>query len=363
MWTAAVLAMSTAGTADRSTLDAKSLMIPHGGAQLDETETATELPKQTPESIIAQLDKCAHVMPSDFNFRTDCLPICPGGAASRSFSAMLRDDGFTNAEHEHENSINDFLGSAHAPKCYLVPLREPARRIESWFHADTSLKFNGDDSKVVGDNTIDAWFERNFLDGKDVPQPFHDASARSKSLLEFVSDYTGFVTDGSTIHNHDQVYWSMAQRVLDEGVDGIDTAKLTMHADKTGRFFGENGVAWVDAPIVDCEARDLMIHFLCTDDLYGRYQAFFAAIQKGETLPTPIGMHADENPTVNVSYYGAPGYTLSAENRAIVNDVFFAHDMAIFRHYCMGEENQVASAPSSPLPREYQQGRVHPDHP
>jgi len=312
------------------------------------TESVSDLPRQTAESIIAQLDKCGANVPNNFNVKTDCMPLSPGGSGSRSLVKMLEDDGVMRASHEHSLRIDNFVGTSNPPSCYLLPLREPAMRIESWFHSDQHAGNTVDLSKVVGDKTIDAWFEKSILGGGGRQgNLFAECSARSIPLVSFISNYTG-IKDKPV---PDQIINSMAQRSIENGIDGVDTSKIKMD-------FGDvPAQPTVDAPIVDCVANNLMIRFFCLDDLYGRYQTFMAAAEKGEALPVPTESHLDENPTVNASKYATPGYMLSAENRAIVNDVFFAHDMAIFRHFCLGEENQVASALSSPTPLTYNQGK------
>ena len=115
-------------------------------------------------------------------------------------------------------------------------------------------------------------------------------------------------------------------------VPGIDISKV--HID-------ENEVAMTmsDAPHVDCEAKQVVTGFLCSETLVPSFESFVTNDQAGTSITPPAGLQVGVNPILNAFKYPEPqsSFMLSEKNRRIWNDAFNFDDMALYRHLCLGK--------------------------
>ena len=304
-------------------------------AVLDEGDAPA--PNRT-EALIQWADKCTQVVPEGLNMQKDCFNLAIAGAGSRTIYDLAKKEGWTRAAHHHDYSVVRESEKTPAPRCYVVQLREPAARLESYY------KDKAQKGEIGG--TIDETFEKKIL--KKDP---HSMAERSYQVNWYFRNYSG--VEGPMLgkknpkrailkteyYDWKAFLWGSAKWYNEHDeetqVPGIDTSSIFIDED-------EASPATVDAPLIDCVEKQIVIGFLCSETLVPSFNAFVNSTKAGEPLQPPAGFQVGKNPDIDDSKYPEPlsKFKLSDKNRQLWNDVFMFDDMALYRHFCLGDVDE-----------------------
>jgi len=281
--------------------------------------------------LVEWADKCAAVVPPNLDVQSDCFNLAIAGSGSRTIYAMAKKDGWKRAVHEHAQTvIRQLIESSPPPRCFVVELREPAARFEAWFKGRGHVKESG---------TLDEFFETSML-GEDP-----HTSERTIPTIKYFRNYSGVDLPGggvsqADVHRDSSLLWGAVQWYKEHGnetqVPGVDVSDVYID-EQVG------APATVDAPLIDCEERQIVIGFLCVETLVPSFEAFVSSAKAGTSVTPPTGLQVGVNPVLNVSKYPEPTskFMLSEQNRRIWNEAFMFDDMALYRHFCLGEANDA----------------------
>jgi len=296
------------------------------------THTAQAAASNRTEALVEWADKCAAVLPPSLDVQKDCFNLAIAGAGSRTIYQSAKQAGWSRAVHEHGFTVMKQLATSSPPRCFVVQLREPAARLESWYK---------DDCGSCSDS-LDEYFEKIIL-GKNpsaIPSRNYPVNwyFRNYSGVETTVDGNGQrkVSPSDDYTDHSAVLWGALSFYKEHGdetqVPGIDVSHV--HMDEK-----QAAPATVDAPLVDCEEKQIVIGFLCAETLVPSFEAFSSSAKAGEAITPPTGLQVGVNPVLNVSKYPLPTdkFMMSEANRRIWNDAFNFDDMALYRHFCLGE--------------------------
>eukprot|EP00908_Phaeocystis_cordata_P010636 Transcript_2149.p1 GENE.Transcript_2149~~Transcript_2149.p1 ORF type:complete len:385 (-),score=40.38 Transcript_2149:160-1314(-) len=338
MLTFAKLPLAT-GPRSSGTLDAGSTsgsssertgLVGTGTQQIASSERSMQL--------IRWADKCTQVVPvtEGLDVQKECVNLAIGGAGSRTLYKLADIDHWRWAKHDHLRTVGGMITEKgkNAPKCYVVSLREPAARLESYWHLEGWKHFK---KKA---RTVDEWFKHVLL-----VMPKDVGGARKLPVQWYFRNYSGVSNrlppakaNGVVWKDKLTLFWSSVAWYKEHAAEsqdpGVDVSWIKIDEE-------HNDPALLDAPLIDCEAQNFVIGFLCDETLVPSYMAFVNATRMGRTITPPTDLHAGANPTLNASRVSDPRkYLLSAENRRLYNEAFAGDDMALYRHFCLGEENQ-----------------------
>jgi len=300
-------------------------------AVLDEGDAPA--PNRT-EALIQWADKCTQVVPEGLNMQKDCFNLAIAGSGSRTIYELAKKEGWKRAIHHHRDTVPILLAKAPAPRCFVVQLREPAARLESYYKDITRGKsidelfekevLQRDPTSIPGRSYPVHWYFRNYsgvlgaVKNHGEPRPTYE----DESYLRMPSLLWGAATWYNEHHEETQV-------------PGIDTSSIHIDDD-------EAAPATVDSPLVDCVEKQIVIGFLCGETLVPSFEAFVNSTKAGEPLKSPAGLQVGMNPDIDDSKYPEPlsKFKLSDKNRQLWNDVFMFDDMALYRHFCLGDVDE-----------------------
>jgi len=293
------------------------------------TQTLSTTAANRTIELVQWADKCARIVPPNLDVQRDCFNLAIAGSGSRTIYDMAKNDGWKRAVHAHsETVITQLAESSPPPRCFVVELREPAARIEAWFKECDWVQKSG---------TLDEFFEKSMLG--DNPH----TSERTFPVITYFRNYSGVelpFNGGSVapadIHKKESLLWGAVQWYKEHGdetqVPGIDVSDVYID-EQIG------APATVDAPLIDCEEKQIVIGFLCAETLVPSFEAFASSAKVGTPITPPTGLQVGVNPVLNLTHYPEPTskFMLSEQNRRIWNDAFMFDDMALYRHFCLGE--------------------------
>jgi len=289
---------------------------------------ATDSPNRT-EALIEWATKCTQVVPAGLDMQKDCFNLAMAGSGSRTIYDLAQEAGWTRAAHEHAHTVTMDLASSNPARCFVAELREPAARLESFF------KDNADRIKYA---TMDELFEKKMLEEspRGIPE-------RNLPVHWYFRDFTGVDAGGdrkpyasAKIASMDQLLWGAVSYYKEHPdqvqVPGIDLSKVNADYETNG------APAAVDAPLVNCEEKQIVVAFVCAETLVPSFWDFVNKTKAGEAVTPPAGLQVGVNPVLNVSKYPEPAskFMLSEANRRIWNDAFNFDDMTLYRHFCLG---------------------------
>jgi len=305
-------------------------------AVLDEGDAPA--PNRT-EALVQWADKCMQVVPAGLNMKDDCVNLAIAGAGSRTIYDLAKKAGWKRAVHQHSDTVLKMLAKTPAPRCFVVELREPAARLESWYKDNVKGAETGE--------PIDKIFEKNVLGAGSV----YFAEKRSFPVTWYFRNSSGVEgavikgsKNGTRMINTQVTYliallWGAAmwynEHSEETQVPGIDTTSVYIDEDK-------GAPAMTNSPLIDCVEKQIVIGFLCEETLAPSFEAFVNSTTDGKPLNPPAGLQVGMNPDIDDSKYPGPleKFKLSDKNRQVWNNVFMYDDMALYRHFCLGNVDE-----------------------
>jgi len=302
-------------------------------AVLDEGDAPA--PNRT-EALVQWAHKCMQVVPAGLNMQNDCFNLAIAGSGSRTIYSLAQEAGWKRAIHHHGDTVPMMLAKTPAPRCFVVQLREPAARLESYY------KDNADEGA-----SIDTIFEKemlrhdpSFIAERTYPVTwyFRNSSGVEGSVIK-KGDKTRMISKWDTYPKHASVLRGAAmwynEHSEETQVPGIDTSLVQIDED-------DGAPATNNAPLIDCVEKQIVIGFLCKETLVPSFEAFVNSTTDGKPLNPPAGLQVGMNPDIDDSKYPEPlsKFKLSDKNRQLWNDVFMYDDMALYRHFCLGDVDE-----------------------
>jgi len=310
-------------------------------AVLSEGEGDAAAPNRT-EALVQWADQCMQVVPAGLDMTKDCFNLAIAGSGSRTIYELAKHEGWKRSFHNHMYSVPYEMAKTPAPRCFVVQLREPAARLESYFKDSQIFAPHGQNNR----NSVDELFEKDML-----PTSPPNLGSRVFPVHWYFRNYSGVVgrvkkkgepreqinTDSYNIFH--SILWGAATAYNDRQeemqVRGIDTSAIIIDED-------EAAPDTVDAPLIDCVERQIVVGFLCAETLVPDFMAFVNSTKTGKSLTPPAGLQVGINPVINESKYPEPAskFILSPKNRQLWNDVFNFDDMTLYRHFCLGDVDE-----------------------
>ena len=254
----------------------------------------------------------------------DCSNLAVAGTGSRSLTEAMKAIGLSQAQHKHGARI----ASSARRKCYLLTLRDPAKRLESGFRYDLT----------------------------------HPETPRSNSLVQpSIKSLTDFVAAlrNSSYPGHHLAKAMYEQSVIDpsKGFQRMATLPLSpfggcptdnrLHKKCIGSHFL---VPQLDY-LLDADAENMEVHFLCAERLGDDWRSVRRSFgQQAEDASMPLYNRREE---MGQLYINAPSIivpnnsaayaslvkrrsTLSESDRAFVRECLFPFDTQLHQLACGG---------------------------
>lgn len=327
----------------------------------------------TDEELIASLDECAQTIPPNLDYEKDCVNLALGGSGSQSLYNLfarksdnqeMQDYFDANpatykwARHDHKETVVNM--HEQGATCFVLTLREPAARIESFYKDSYSAAYRKLGTGTVPEPRLTS---KGFTQNADsLLEVIFDPDSRverslaldhCKGCINLESTLPG---DARSIHTqwyttntsrtdevkgfqidtpNNQFVWGQYKRNIDAYDGDMDTSLVNMEP-YTGESAGTK--AWLPPRIapLDCPKLGIHIKHICLSTLDTDFKAWEAAIKTGQTtrIPSGFGLNADWSPAVNVSHYVDSSFIISDDNRRLINEVLYRQDMMVYRHYC-----------------------------
>jgi len=312
---------------------------------LDSMHTAQAAALNRTEALVQWANKCMQV-PSGLDVQKDCFNLAIAGSGSRTVFAMANDDHWVRAAHEHAHTLAADLSGSNPARCFVVQLKEPAGRLESWYKDLAQRNQQTPAGGTLASVSLDEYFEKHVLgeDPGNIPE-------RTYPVIKYFRNYSG--VDGPPNRKgirkpigspdyqvYDSIWYGALSFYKEHGdetqVPGIDVSHVHMNEARAAP-------ATVDAPLIDCEEKQIIVGFTCVETLVPSFWDFVNKTKAGEAVTPPTGLQVGVNPVLNVSKYPLPTekFMLSEKNRQIWNDAFMFDDMALYRYFCLGKEDDA----------------------